>query len=252
MVIDHPTPPLENQLLGLWKQAFGEHDGFWEMFLETGYSPQRCLCITEGEEVTAALCWFDTFCCNQKLAYLYAVVTHPDHRGKGLCRILMENTHALLAESGYNGILLVPAEKPLWDMYRKMGYENCTFVSEFTCTAGGSPVSLRAVDPEEYAALRRRFLPEGGVIQEGENLTFLAAQAELLAGEDFLLAGWQEKGKFHSMELLGNRTAAPGILRTLGFSEGTFRTPGEDIPFTMFRPLTDCAKRPAYFGFSFD
>lgn len=252
MVIDRPAPGMDAQLLPLWNRIFGEYDGFWKMFLETAWSPGRCRCILEDGSITAALCWFDCSCGGQKWAYLYAVMTHPEHRGQGLCRTLIEDTHAHLARLGYDGVLLVPAEASLRDMYRKMGYADCTSVSEFSCTAGKDAIPLHTVSPEEYAEARRQYLPHGGVLQEGENLTFLAAQAELLAGNGVLLAAWREDKTLHVMELLGDQSAAPGIVKALGCEQGEFRTPGKDIPFAMGKKLQEKAIFPIYFGFAFD
>ena len=107
---------------------------------------------------------------------------------------------------------------------------------------------MRQVLPSEYAALRRRYLPKGGVVQENGAVEYLAAGAQLYAGADFLLA--EEDG--FGLELLGNRAAAPGILAALGYDIGTFRTPGNDVPFAMFRPLREAVPAPTYFGLSFD
>lgn len=252
MATDRPVPGMENQLLPLWKEIFGDYDGFWELFLRTGYSPERCRCILEEGTIAAALCWFDCFCGGQKWAYVYAVMTNPACRGRGLCRSLMEDTHEHLQKLGYAGVLLVPAEEGLRNMYRKMGYETCTYVRQFLCEAADVPVALRPVKPAEYAALRRRLLPDGGVIQESENLTFLAAQAELLAGEDFLLAAWREGDTLHGMELLGDQGIAPAIVKALGCEKGNFRTPGEDKPFAMGLKLQEGAVLPNYFAFAFD
>lgn len=252
MVTDRPTKETEAQLLPLWNQVFGEYDGFWKMFLRTGYSPDRCRCILENGTVTAALCWFSVSVRSQKWAYVYAVMTHPCHRNRGLCRSLFAETEQLLTRQGYDGVLLVPAEASLRNMYRKMGYRDCTTVSEFSRTAGNTAIPLRTVAPEEYAALRRAFLPPDSAIQEGENLAFLAAQAELLAGSGILLAAWREDDTLHCMELLGDRNAAPGIVKALGCKEGHFRTPGKEIPFAMGKKLQENAVFPTYFGFAFD
>lgn len=243
---------METELLSLWKGIFGDHHGFWELFGDTGFLPEHCRTITWEGRLAAALYWFDVSCEGQPMAYLYAVATHPDFRGRGLCRALMADTESHLKASGYTGVLLVPEKEGLRAMYAKMGYENCTTVSEFSCGAGDMPVLLRDAGPEEYAALRQKMLPTGGVVQEGENLTFLTAQAQLYAGEDFLLAAWQDGDTLHAMELLGNAGAASGILKALGFSRGEFRIPGEGKPFAMFKALTPEAVRPRYFGFAFD
>ena len=252
MGFDQPTLEQIQQLLALWKDVFGDYDGFWELFLETGFSPDRCRCITENGQITAALCWLDCSCDGQKQAYVYAVVTHPAHRGRGLCRSLLADTHSLLKARGYTAVLLVPAEEALREMYRKFGYADCTRVSEFSCTAGETSVSVRTVSPEEYGRLRQGRLPRGGVLQEGENLAFLAAQAQLFAGKDVLLAAYADGDTLVGMELLGDPKTAPGILNGLGFAQGRFRGPGKEESFAMAHPLTEDAVIPEYFGFAFD
>lgn len=252
MICKQPGREEISQLLTLWKQVFGDWNGFWEMFLQTAFSPERCRCFSESGKITAALTWLECSCGGQKIAYVYAVVTHPEHRGRGLCRKLLEQVHDELREAGYASVLLVPAEPGLREMYRKLGYEPCTRVSEFQCEAGEEPISLRAMGPQDYAVLRRRFLPEGGVIQEGENLTFLAQQAQFYAGADFLMAAWQEEENLTAMELLGDPAAAPGILRTLGCKKGSFRGPGNGSAFSMIHRLREDAVIPGYFGFAFD
>lgn len=239
------------QLRSLWQLAFGDSEEFIHLFFDTAYAPERCQTITIDDQVAAALYWFDTECGGQKFAYIYAVATHPDFRNRGLCRELMERTHALLAEQGYDGALLMPAEAGLRQMYGKMGYRDCCNISAFSCAAG-EEIPVRRISKEEYARLRRAFLPLGSVIQEGANLDYLETFARFYAGDHFLLVAAPWKGKLNGIELLGNKAAAPGILRALGFAEGMFRTPGEDIPFAMFRPLKEHAAPPKYFGLAFD
>lgn len=252
MTFEHPAPMQFAQLLNLWKNAFGDHGGFWEMFLETGFLPDHCRCVMENGKITAAMYWFDCFCGRDKIAYIYAVVTHPDHRGRGLCRSLLSDVHRHLLQAGYTAAMLVPEKESLRQMYRALGYEDCTCVSEFSCQAGLEPIPVHAIGPEEFAALRRRFLPENSVLQEGSNLTFLAAQAQFFTGDGFLLTAWQEGDTLHGMELLGNRDAAPAILRSLNCTRGDFRIPGEEKPFAMFHPLRENPRTPQYFGFAFD
>jgi GNAT superfamily N-acetyltransferase len=224
---------------------------FINLFFGTAYSPERCLYLAEEGQITAALYWLDCSYEDQKQAYIYAVATHPEYRGKGLCRKLMVSAHEKLKGEGYTAALLRPADPGLRRMYATMGYRDCTGVSEFDCTAG-TPVPMRKIGAPEYARLRREYLPEDGAVQEGVSLSYLAAYCDLYAGEDFLLAGSFYEDVFHGMELLGNRESAGGILATLGYETGHFRCPGEDVPFAMFLPLTKDAKAPGYFGLVFD
>lgn len=250
MNIDYPSPEQLDGLKQLWQEAFGDDDAFLEHFYTYGFAPDRCRCLSVDGQIAAALYWFDCSYQGKPLAYLYGVATAKNHRGKGLCRILTENTHNHLKYLGYAGEILVPAEGNLFQMYEKMGYSLCASVSEFTCQAGETPVALRQVDAEEYCRLRRKIMPENGVLQEGDNLNFLQTLADFYAGEDFLATVYRGEPCIVP-ELLGNAGAAPGILAALHKSKGRFRTPGDQRPFAMYHALSDLPA-PDYFGLAFD
>ena len=242
----------KQQLKALWKEAFGDPDSWIDSFFAAAFSPERCRCVVKDGQTAAALYWLDCTCNGKKLAYMYAVATGKAYRGKGLCRSLMEDAHAHLAASGYDGVVLVPGSDGLRAMYEKMGYRTCSKVSQLCCEAGSEKAHLTPVDTAAYAALRRQFLPAGGVLQEGENLDFLASFAKLYRGQDFLLAAYVEDGIVHGIELLGNTAAAPGIVAALSCTQGKFRIPGEEAPFAMYLPLADYCPMPTYFGIAFD
>ena len=248
MKIDFPTPSQNGQMVALWQEAFGDSLEFIEGFFCTGYSPARCRCMTIDGTVVAGLYWLDAEMDGLRYAYLYAVAVSKSHRGQGLGRILMEDTRKHLAYRGYDGILLYPQNDGLRTMYEKMGYQTCTHVSRFTCRAAEEPVPLRRIDRDEYAALRRTYLPQGSVLQENENIAYLEMMAFFYAGEDFLLAASIEGQALYTPELLGNTSAAPGILAALRCTEGQFQTMGNEIPLAMYLPLSKKAKAPSYFG----
>ena len=252
MKIDMPVAGQVRQLVELWRMSFGDEEAFMDAFFTRGFSSRRCLCVTEGGTVTAALYWFPAQCEGKPIAYLYGVATHPEHRGRGLCRQLMEKAHAHLRELGFRGCILVPQKEGLREMYRKLGYRDCGGLSEFFCTDGPYPAPIHAVDAGEYARLRQELLPPGSVIQEDVNLDFLSTYAKFYKGMDFLMAAAPDGESLFAMEYLGNRESAPGVLCALGFSQGTFRTPGGKKPFAMYLPLTQDAPEPEYFAFAFD
>lgn len=251
MKIDYPVEGQLPQLRRLWREAFGDEDAFLDLFFGNIYSSDRCRCITMDDSVVAGLYWLDCRCHGRPIAYLYAVATGKKHRGRGLCRALIADTHRLLRELGYAGCILVPGELPLFEMYGSMGYFPCSTIREFTREAGPERAALRALSPEEYAAARRQYLPSGAVIQEGDNLAFLAKLAKFYGGGDFLLCAADRGDSLFGMELLGNADAAPAILTALGKERGSFRTPGHGREFAMYYPLSD-APVPDYLGFAFD
>lgn len=250
MIIKAPGSGDIRQLRALWQEAFGDEDTFLNGFFETAWSPERSRCAVVEKDPAAALYWFDCSLGGRKIAYLYAVATAKRHRGKGLCRALMEDTHAHLREKGYAGAVLVPAEG-LFAMYGSMGYRVCGKVTEFSCAAGEKAVKQEKIGAQTYTQLRKRFLPEGGVVQAGGSLAFLSTFASFYAGEDFCLCGSVENGTFFCQELLGNAQAAPGILRALGCETGSFRIPGEEKEFAMYLPFDD-TEPPTYFGLAMD
>lgn len=252
MKIDFPSARHMIQQRALWHEAFGDTDWFLDCFFRTAYSPDQCRCVIIVDEIAAILYWIDCTVADQKLAYIYAVVTHPMHRGKGLCRMLMTDTHNLLRSRGYAGAILVPQQEGLRKMYAGMGYQDVGSLTQFSCSAADTPIPLRAIGPSEFARLRRTMLPQNSVIQEGAGLAFLSEQLQFYAGDGFICAAYGENNVLSVPELLGDHAAAPGILKALNHSRGNFRFPGGNTRFAMFCPLTDWAVTPSYFGFAFD
>ncbi len=250
MIIDRPECEQIPQLRSLWKQAFGDSDAFLDAFFSVGFSFDRSLCITEQGTVAAALYWFDCLCCGQKVAYVYAVATERSFQGRGLCHALMEKLHALLAERGYTGAILVPGNTRLFRFYETMGYHVFGGKSEFAAVSEAPGVDIHKISGEEYAALRKKRLPVGSVLQEGELLAFLETQVSFYAGQDFILAASIDGGRLFVPEFLGDISVAGRVVTALGARQGVFRVQGSE-PFAMYRPL--CAEQaPAYFGFALD
>lgn len=236
----------------LWQEAFNEPQDFTDLFFSVGYSPQRCHYIPENGVPVSALYWFDCELSGHKLAYIYGVATLKSHRGKGLAGRLLNETHEILRQQGYAGAILVPSGAALFDFYRQFGYETATTVSRFTCEPGDAPIALREITPEEYIRLRSVYLPEDGVVQEGQAMVFLAAYCRFYAGEDFLLVCENTPDGLWAQEFLGNTRAAPGILKTLGFAKGRFRTPGTQADFAMWLPFREDCPMPGWFGLALD
>lgn len=251
MIINSPSYDNIPALRSLWQQAFGDSDAFLHTFFSVGFSPYRCRCVTLDGQLAAALYWFDCAWEGKLLAYLYAVATEKTFQGKGLCRTLMEDTHQHLQGLGYAGAVLVPGSRELFRLYENLGYQSFGGIQTLSCTASTAPVELHPVTAAQYAALRRSYLPEDGVLQEGALLDFLATQAQFYAGTDFLLCATEDGDSLFVPELLGNTSAAAGILTALGKPEGRFRTAG-NTPFAMYYSLTDSRQVPSYFAFALD
>ena len=236
----------------LWQEAFGDTEETLDKFFATGFSPDRFHCICEAGHPVSALYRFDCEVSGKRLAYLYAMATLKSHRGKGLARQLLGETHQKLKEKGYAGAILVPGEPSLFAFYEKIGYRTVTTVQEFTCAPAETDIALQEVDGIKYTSLRKHMLPPGGVVEESAIVDYLHTYAKFFAGEGFLLSATVEGDTLIAQELLGDIALAPRILFALGAQEGRFRAPGAGRDFAMYLPLSDDCPQPDYFGLALD
>jgi len=236
----------------LWKQAFGDTDAFVDGFFDVGFSPERCCTIEQEGKLAAALYWFDCLWQDKKLAYIYGVATDMDFQGQGLCRKLMEDTHLRLQETLYAGTVLVPADEGLYRMYEKMGYRGCCPMETHKILPGDGQVSLEKISPQAYGALRREFLPEGGIIQSMKTLRFYGTYGEFYCTERGAFCAAREEDTLYVQEFLGDVLQLPGIVAALGCQEAQVRLPGGDSCFAMYHSFTNEEDLPAYLGLALD
>lgn len=236
----------------LWQASFGDSDVELDRFFSTSFSPDRCHYLEKDGAPVSALYWLPCTLEGRNIAYLYAIATDAIFRGQGLCRQLMAEAHEILQQQGYAGAILVPAEPGLFDLYRKFGYRVCCTCREFSCDVGEPGLELRSLAADEYARLRAEYLPRGSVLQEGVTLQFLQEHASFYVGDGFLLTAATQGDMLICRELLGDPSAAAGIVRSLGCSHGSFRTPGPGRDFAMYLPLAEACPIPRWFGLALD
>ncbi|MBE6663711.1 MAG: GNAT family N-acetyltransferase [Ruminococcaceae bacterium] len=251
MIVNSPKRDDIPSLKALFAEAFGDEGGFIDTFFDTAFSENRARVIYKEGKISAMLYWFDCEYLGKPLAYIYAVATDKAYRGQGLCSILMQDTHKHLKSLGYSGAILVPSEPSLFNFYERLGYKTATFIGELSRESSTQGCHFTSIDKNEYARLRKEYLPKNAIIQEKENLDFLEKLATFIKGEDFLLSYSIYENKLHAYEFLGNTEKAPSILSTLGVDSGTFRGVGKARPFTMLCPFENLTP-PEYFAFAFD
>lgn len=221
-----PTPGEEPALRALFTEAFGD-EGFTDLFFRTAYAPERCLAAVDGE-LLAAMHWFDCALEGKRAAYVYGIATFAHCRGLGIGSKLIRGALARLRTLGYEAVLLVPAEEGLFPYYERFGFRTVGIIREERIDAG-TPLPIRALTTEEYAAARRRLLPEASLIQEGPCLALLGGYARFYATAHALAAVSEDM----VWELLGDESEAPGLIAALGLTCATVRMPGPGRPFAM-------------------
>ena len=177
MTINYAQPKDIPRLTRLWQESFGDSPESVAHFFRTGFVPENSAVADGG---AGALYWFDCLWEGKRLAYIYAVATEKESRGKGICAALMAWTADSLRARGYAGAILVPAEEGLFRMYGKMGYvplKKAVILREGEAGIEESPKqkgilrvaqddkkdSAEEISAREYMALRKELLPEGGV-----------------------------------------------------------------------------------------
>lgn len=228
MIIDCPRAADLPGLRQLWQEAFGDTDALLDKFFRVAFSFDRSRCVRDGEEIAAALYWFDCDWNGKKIAYLYAVATAKSHRGKGLCRRLLENTHRHLASIGYSGAVLVPGSQTLAGMYEKFGYRCFCPVQKAT---SAEILNAETISPEEYGGLRQACLDERAVLHSITALKFLDTYGSFYKTENGAFCGYWENESFHFEEILGHLPAQQEV-----FTEA------------MYLSLDNTASLPEYFA----
>lgn len=151
----------------LWKLAFGDSDDYIDNFYTTYYRPERVVVLEEDGIVRSMTAWFDTTFVvpgqgEYRAAYLYAVATHPDCRGRGLAARLLAGADEYFRSLNIPAVTTVPAESSLHDFFGANGFRECFR------TLGGSlrreeislPPSnvLRPASTGEYGRVREQLL----------------------------------------------------------------------------------------------
>lgn len=249
MIIDNPRAEHLTALRLLWQQAFGDPDGFLDDFFAKGFAFDRCRCVFREGEPVAAVYRFDGVWQDKKIAYLYALAVAEGHRGQGLSRLLLADTHGALRRMGYAGAVLEPATDALREYYSRLGYRAFGARQEQRIRASAEPEAVSELGLLGYEQARKKYLPQNGICQPGALTEFLQTQARLLGGEDFVAAVSRQDAFI--LEFLGNENRIPGLLRALDMEEAVVRLPG-GAATSMYLSLDESSDLPSYFGLPMD
>lgn len=116
------------QIIDLWKIAFGDSDDFIRLFFDRVYKDEQTHVIQQNGRIVAALQILPyemTYCGTVIPAgYICGVCTLPSERGKGLMSRLMCQALAEMQHSRYALAILIPASPPLFELYRRFDFAN--------------------------------------------------------------------------------------------------------------------------------
>lgn len=127
----------------LWAKTFLDDETYIEKFLKQAVRFDDIFVAKDGDNLAGMLFLIPSnlILKNETIpaAYVYAVATKVSYRNKGVMRQLEEFACKKAFDMGIKAMVLVPQNKSLFDMYKKLSYETAFYKSVFK-------IACRAVD----------------------------------------------------------------------------------------------------------
>ena len=153
-------------ITALWQEAFGDSPAAVSEFFRSFPNCISYVAQEQGEIVSMVHALPQILSPDTPAAYIYAVATGKNQRGKGLCRNLMAFAEADLKSLGFACAMLTPGEPELFDFYRALGYK-AAFTRNRTNFPGGMPVSAA-----DYHTIREQLLTVPHVVYDVQTLEY--------------------------------------------------------------------------------
>lgn len=254
-------------MTALWHVCFGDSPGLIAGFWNRMFAHIRVYTAREQGSVAAMVCALPATLVDESgesfdCSYLYAVCTHPHHRGRGLCTRLLAYAEQQEAGRGAAFAALVPEGAEKFEFYEKRGYQTAFYHARHEVKAGGK-AKITAVQAEAYDALRQMQLYGSFLSYEQPFLACQELVAQVSGGGLFRIetadmvccaAAERNGSRLVIKELLPyDETAAAALVAHLGCSSAEVRSDGGDLPFGMLKALENVPlPERAYLGLALD
>lgn len=113
-----------NALALMWQSVFLEDEEITEYFFNNIFGDSIVPVIRVDGEIVSSLFLLDCKIGKHKGKCVYCAMTKYAHRGKGYMETLLDYSYNFCLENGFDFLVLVPAEKSLFEYYKKCGFEN--------------------------------------------------------------------------------------------------------------------------------
>lgn len=251
----------KQEALGLYRIAFPKDPmDFAVEFIDQFFDSN---CLTDVRDGRLA-CMLFLFECSIRLEgavypayYVYAVATHPDYRGRGYMRALMERAKEKARRDGRAALLIKPSNEQLYSFYEKLGFHTACFYNEGRIVCSHEAIRpIRQLSAEDYGKARERLLDGRDHVCWDEMFDYITQDAVLLGGDTFCACAEIYNGKLFVREFLSaDGSGKDSILAFFSLEEGVFRTAEPVVPFGMLCPLSETVAeidRSLYMGFAMD
>lgn len=121
-MIDFATEKDINALKALWQSVFLEDKEVTEYFFENIFANVVTPVIRIDGEIASSLFLLDCKIGEFNGKCVYCAMTKYTHRGKGYMKKLLDFSYDWCIDNGYAFLILVPAERSLFEYYAKCGF----------------------------------------------------------------------------------------------------------------------------------
>ena len=255
-------------LKALWEEAFGDEEQDIDAFFETLYPGAIGFCAEESGVLCAML-----FALPQtivkgekqlKSAYLYAVATKKEYRGRGYCKALMAYAEKELRKRYFEAAMLSPASETLADFYAEQGYTRQGGVRRVLTACPKSAGQATVIGVQDYAGLRETMLWDVAHVRyDKAQLEYALSGGQcycLMNGFSMGCAMMQRRREAEPVrvrELLPSFDVLPAMAEKLGAGEYEVQTAldqNEGVCWAMLKWLDKAYPElePVYMGFALE
>ena len=156
---------VKKDLFSLWKEAFGDEDGYIELFFKTLFNENiRIFAEASDNKIVSVLYLMRSYIKTEEKIYdgyyLYAAATKLAYRGKGIMGKLINEAKDYVISQGKDFISLVPGEEYLYSYYKKFDFEPVMYRGKDIIESAGTCEAFEkhAITFDEYFRNREKEL----------------------------------------------------------------------------------------------
>ena len=183
-------PSLKN----IWGISFGDSEEYIDMFMKYQFGKAKTVVYEENDEAAAMLFLFS---CEMSISgkgypslYLYAASTLPNYRGRGIMGNMLRFAEEYAGKSGFDFIILSPAEESLYGYYRRFGFIERFREARIYIEAKESeknPLKASDNNTSDGFSLRNRIIKAcGGVLWDYDFFNYAVYENEFSGGKSLL------------------------------------------------------------------
>ncbi len=116
----------------LWMEVFGDEREEVDRFLIDIHNADNLLTHSEQGRVVSMLNIVEINTDYGPTAYLYAIATAPQWRGRGFAERLIRQAIEVSRERGYKAVMLIPSEESLVEYYKRFGFSEPSYMLDFS------------------------------------------------------------------------------------------------------------------------